>query len=429
MYQLKVKVDVSQLQIGMYVADLDRHLPDSPFPAQGFVIRTGEEIRKLNELCNYVYIDRRRSSTSKTIQEYKDNEAEPEVVYSIDDLDINKPTEAKKILGKGKPLTEIPQPEPQNEFKDELYKARKIYRRLFKEADKIYETVNDNTQPDLVPVLGILLEVLSSIQNNASAFEWLALTNPDDKSVRQHCINVCVLAMHFAYHIGLPDKYIRTLGMAGLTFDIGKLLISDSILYKPSHLTDGEMSIMQKHTKAGADILEASNWISSEVINVALRHHEHLDGTGYPNQLKGEEIDLLSRIIRIIDTYNAIISTRHHSARQPTSHALNELYTMRDTVYDGDLVEAFIRVCGMYPVGTMVETHSGEIGFVVGNNMKSRLSPSVMLVRDAHNQPYQKEEIIDFATAVDKEGRPKYSVKQALNPSEFDINVKDFFRD
>ena len=102
---------------------------------------------------------------------------------------------------------------------------------------------------------------------------------------------------------------------------------------------------------------------------------------------------------------------------------------MRDTFYDGVLVEAFIRGCGMDPVGTMVETHSGEIGFVVGNNMKSRLSPSVMLVRDAHNQPYQKEEIIDFATAVDKEGRPKYSVKQALNPSEFDINVKDFFRD
>jgi HD-GYP domain-containing protein (c-di-GMP phosphodiesterase class II) len=217
--------------------------------------------------------------------------------------------------------------------------------------------------------------------------------------------------------------------MAGLTFDIGKLLISDSILYKPSHLSDGEMSIMQKHTKAGADILEASNWISPEVIHVALRHHEHLDGSGYPNQLKGEEIDLLSRIIRIIDTYNAIISTRHYSARQPTSYALNELYTLRDTVYDGDLVEAFIRVCGMYPVGTMVETHSGEIGFVVANNMKSRLSPSVMLVRDAHNKPYQKEEIINFATAVDKQGHPKYSVKQALNPAEYDINVKDFFRD
>ena len=429
MYQLKVKVETSHLQIGMYVADFDRQLPDNPFPTQGFVIRTGDEIRKLKQLFDYVYVDKRRSSTSKSIQEYRQKKPDTEIVYSIDDLDINKPEEAKKILGNGQPLTDIPQPKATEGFKDELYKARKVYRRLFKEADKIYETVHDKTQPDLVPMLGILLEVLASIERNPSAFQWLALTNPDDKSVRQHCINVCVLAMHFGYHISLPDKHIRTLGMAGLTFDMGKLLISDDILYKPSHLSDGEMSIMQKHAKASADMLEASNWISSEVINVALRHHEHIDGSGYPNQLKGDEIDLLSRIIRIIDSYNAIISSRHYSSRQPTSHALNELYTMRDTVYDSDLVEAFIRVCGMYPVGTMIETHKGEIGFVVANNMKSRLSPSVMLVRDAHNKPYEKEEIIDFATALDANGHPKYSVKQALNPGEYDINVKDFFRD
>jgi HD-GYP domain-containing protein (c-di-GMP phosphodiesterase class II) len=427
MYQLKVKVETTHLQIGMYVADFDRRIPDNPFPAQGFVIRTGEEIRKLKELFDYVYVDKRRSSNPKSIREMRSGPENLE--YSVDDLDINKAEQAKKILGNGKPLTDIPQPEPTNEFKDELYKARKIYRRLFKEADKIYESIDNSTQPDLVPVLGILLEVLASIQQNPSAFQWLALTNPDDKSVRQHCINVCVLAMHFAYHINLPDKHIRTLGMAGLTFDIGKLLISNDILYKPSHLTDGEMSIMQKHAKAGADILEASNWVPSEVVNVALKHHEHLDGSGYPNQLKGEAIDLLSRIIRIIDSYNAIISSRHYSSRQPTSHALNELYTMRNTVYDGDLVEAFIRVCGMYPVGTLVETHTGEIGFVIANNMKNRLSPTVMLVRDAHNQPYEKEQFVDFATALDGNGHPKYSIKQPLNPAEYEINVKDFFRD
>ena len=427
MYQLKVRVETSNLQIGMYVADFDRHIPDNPFPTHGFIIRTGEEIRRLKELFDYVYVDKRRSSDPKAIREMRG--AQEEIEYSIDDLDISNPEQAKKILGNGKPLTEIPQPTPNEDFKEELYKARKIYRRLFKEADRIYETVHDKTQPDLVPILGILLEVLASIERNPSAFQWLALTNPDDKSVRQHCINVSVLAMHFGYHINLPDKHIRTLGMAGLTFDMGKLLISDDILYKPSHLTDGEMSIMQKHAKASADMLEASNWISSEVVHVALRHHEHIDGSGYPNQLKGDEIDLLSRIISIIDSYNAIISSRHYSSRQSTSYALNELYTMRNSFYDGDLVEAFIRVCGMYPVGTMIETHNGEIGFVVANNMKNRLSPAVMLVRDAHNKAYEKEEIIDFAKAVDANGHPKYSIKQALNPGEYNVNVKDFFRD
>ena len=435
----KIKVDVANLKIGMYVCELDRPWNDSPFLLQGFMLNTEKDIRRVQKTCDYVYVDSHRSVNTdiqaepsfQTENSYARKKAAglaSQHTGSNQVLDINKPTEAKKILGKGKPLTELPQPLSTTKFIDELPQARKIYGRLYKETSRIFDAVDTDQTPIVLPMIGLVLEVLGSIQRNPSAFEWIAMTNPDDKSVQQHCINVCIIAMHFGHHIGLPDRFNRLLGLAGLTFDIGKLLISDAILKKTTRLSEAEMRVMQMHTSAGHNILEALGNLPLEAIQVAQRHHERLDGSGYPNQLKGESIDLLSRIIGIVDTYNAIITAKHHSDRSSPSRALDELYKMRNTAYDGELVEAFIRVAGMFPIGTAIQTQTGEIGLVVANNMKSRLSPSVLMVLDSQGRSYGEEKIIDFAQTLNENGKPRYSIKQAVNAASYDINTKDFFR-
>ena len=435
----KIKVDASNLKIGMYVCELDRPWNDSPFLLQGFMLNTDKDIQRVQKVCDYVYVDGHRSvnteiqaepsfqaENSRARKKAADFASQHTGNYQV--LDINKPTEAKKILGKGKPLTELPQPDASTRFVDELHQARRIYGRLHKETSKIFQAVDNDQPPVLLPLIGLVLEVLGSIQRNPSAFEWIAMTNPDDKSVQQHCINVCILAMHFGHHIGLPDRFNRLLGLAGLTFDLGKLLISDAILKKTTRLSEAEMRVMQMHTSAGSNVLEASGSIPQEVIQVALQHHEKIDGSGYPNQLKGESIDLLSRIIGIIDTYNAIITAKHHSDRSSPSRALDELYKMRTSAYDTELVEAFIRVTGMFPIGTAIQTQTGEIGLVVTNNMKNRLSPCVLMVLDSQGRSYGEEKIIDFAQTLKDNGQPRYSIKQAVSAASYDINTKDFFR-
>lgn len=344
-------------------------------------------------------------------------------------LDINSPTSAKQLLANGGTLADLPRAKPTTKFTVELAEARKIYARLDAAATRLYEAIENDTLPTLQPLIGPVREVAKSIKRNPSAFEWIVMTNPDDMSVKQHCINVCILALKFGHEIGLPNPVNLQLGLAGLTFDLGKMLVSEEILKKKARLNDVEMLVMQKHPEVGATILKAIKGMTPEILNVCLRHHERLDGSGYPNRIKHEEIDLLSRIIAILDTFVAITDAKHHSGYAPPGRALNELYEMRHKAYDKDLVEAFIRSLGIYPIGTAVETKTGEIGLVISNDKRNRLSPLVLMVLDADKQPYPEETIIDFAKAKNDHGQPLHTIKQAVSTELFELNPKDYFRD
>lgn len=435
----KTKVDVSNLKLGMYVSDLDRPWVGSPFLLQGFLLNDQEDIKKIQRLCKYVYVDRQRS----VVQEIKHRmgmelpiaRSARKTKKTITDggvpegniLDINCPSEAKKILGKGGSIVNLPQPESSVSFTDELRQARRTFNHLHKEISGLYQAIDNNKDPVFLPLLGIVIEVVSSIRRNEDALQWLAFTNPDDKTETRHAINVCILSVRLGHHIGLPDRHLRQLALAGLTFDIGKLIITDDIKKKSSQLTHAEMSVMQKHVKVGFEILEdMGDIVPPEVANICLRHHEKIDGTGYPEGLKGEDIDLLSRIVAIIDTYNAITSAGHYSQGRTPGQALDILYKQRNTDYDADLVEAFIRCTGMYPVGTIIETQTGEVGIIVSNDLTNKLNPSVLMVLDAQKNKYGEEQIINFATQRNDKDQSTYSIKRSLMIGHYDINPRNY---
>ena len=427
----KVKITVDHLKPGMYVCELDIPWDDSPYILHGFKLHNESDIRRIRKICDYVYVEAKSLESANKAQKpanYVQASFKSQHSGKYQVIDVNSPKEAKKILGKGGSIVNLPLPKVTTGFQEELTRAREIYGRLYRETTKVFLAVDHDEIPTIQPLTGLVLEVIASINRNPSAFEWIVLTNPDDKSVKQHCINVCILSLKFGHHIGLPDRINRLLGLAGLIFDLGKTLMSDAILLKTTRLTPGEMDVMQKHSEIGAGIIGAIDDIAPEIINACLNHHERLDGSGYPNKLRGPDIDLLSRILAIIDTYDAIITAKHYAERSSSSQALDELYKSREKGYDNTLVEAFIRMNGLYPVGTAIETSSGEIGLVVSNNAKNKLSPSVLMVLNREKQPYSEENIIDFATALNDNGQPRYTIKQAVNANYFDINPKDCFR-
>lgn len=433
----KVKVDVADLKLGMYVSELDRPWVGSPFLLQGFLINDTKDLEKIQRLCKYVYVDSHRSMKT-VIEEYQKgpksggNEWSRKVVLqgkerSIQMLDINLPTEAKAILGKGGNIADLPQPQPTVDIRDELPKARQIFDRLKREMTRLYDAVDNNKEAVFLPLLGLSIDVVSSIRRNEDALQWHVVTNPDDKTESRHAMNVCIMAVKLGNYIGLPDRHMRQLALAGLTYDIGKLIISDEIRKKSGKLTEAEMNVMQKHVKVGAEILdEIGDIVPPEAANVCRRHHERLDGSGYPEGLKGESIDLLSRIIAIIDTYDAITSAGHYSQGKAASHAMDILYKERNTAFDADLVAAFIKCNGIYPVGTLVETQTGEVGIVVSNNVRQKLSPSVIVVLDNNKVRLPDPPIVDFATEKDSSGRLRYNIKKALHAGNYGVDPRDF---
>jgi HD-GYP domain-containing protein (c-di-GMP phosphodiesterase class II) len=157
-----------------------------------------------------------------------------------------------------------------------------------------------------------------AIHHNPQVLDGLADMLVIDYDLYTHSVNVCLLAIAFGNFLGLPQSRLQILGVGALYHDIGKRKISPSILTKPGALNDEEWAEMRQHPIYGYEELKDHAILPPEVALLAQRHHENLDGSGYPLGLKDEEIDQFTRILRIVDAYDAITSERcYKNALQP----------------------------------------------------------------------------------------------------------------
>ena len=158
-----------------------------------------------------------------------------------------------------------------------------------------------------------------------------------------HSERVTELALKIGQVLGLEQKTLDDLHRGGLLHDIGKIGIPPEILDKAGKLTDEEYTLMREHVRIGARILEPIEAYAG-IVPVVLHHHEYYDGTGYPDKLKGEEIDLGARIFTVADHYDALISDRPYRAGLPREKVIGFIKEDSGNKYDPKVVEAFLEV-------------------------------------------------------------------------------------
>ena len=146
-----------------------------------------------------------------------------------------------------------------------------------------------------------------------------------------------------AAEYGFTEKEQDNLRKAALLHDIGKIGIPDSVLNKPSRLTDEEYAVMKTHVTRGAEILKDFTLIE-HVVEGARYHHERYDGKGYPDGLKGEEIPLYGRIIAVADAFDAMTANRIYRKRQDFDYVMSELHKGRGTQFDPELLDIFLKL-------------------------------------------------------------------------------------
>jgi putative nucleotidyltransferase with HDIG domain len=134
-----------------------------------------------------------------------------------------------------------------------------------------------------------------------------------------HCLFVTGFAVAFAQHLGMREDDQRRMVRAALLHDVGKAFVPVTILDKPGKLTDDEMRVMRMHPRLGYDALAAEGGFPPEMLDVVLHHHELLDGTGYPNGLRGDQISDIVRLTTIVDIHSALVEKRTY--RLPYTHA------------------------------------------------------------------------------------------------------------
>lgn len=161
-----------------------------------------------------------------------------------------------------------------------------------------------------------------------------------------HSNRVSQLCKHFGMVMELPDLDIYKLEISGLFHDIGKVAIQDYILNKTEPLTVPEWNEIMRHSEIGYWILSTSLEMA-EIAHYVLYHHERYDGSGYPKGLKKEEIPLFSRIIAVVDSYDAMTNERSYKEILNEDMAMKELISNKGKQFDPDIVDLFIeRVLG-----------------------------------------------------------------------------------
>ena len=172
----------------------------------------------------------------------------------------------------------------------------------------------------------------------------LELLADRDASTEEHTRRVALLAARVAEELKLPACLRRDLAVGGLLHDVGKLSVPLEILQKPGPLDDDEFTEIRRHPEAGRRLLDELGGFPETVRRLVSDHHERLDGTGYPNGLKGDELPIETRILAVCDVYDALVSDRVYRAAWTPERALALLQEESGTGYDPVVVSALERI-------------------------------------------------------------------------------------
>ncbi|NNG14687.1 MAG: HD-GYP domain-containing protein [Gammaproteobacteria bacterium] len=270
--------------------------------------------------------------------------------------------------------------------------------------------------------------MVDSIVRNPDAMQWLTNLRKRDEYTAIHSMNVCIFALSFGRYLGLGDAELNELGIGALLHDIGKMRMPLEILNKEGRLSDEEYDIVRQHAQHGYEILQQTPGLPPSALEVAYSHHERKKGNGYPRGLTNDQIPLFAKMVAIVDIYDAITSDRAYHHGMNTMDALKNMFEWREHELDSDLVERFISCLGIYPIGSLVELNTDEVGIVISVAQGRRLTPMVMLVRNAEKKTMLPPKTIDLSGFMRGKSEQPVEILKVLEPNAYGIDVREYIQ-
>lgn len=397
---MATRIHITQLRPGMCIEKLDCSWFATPFFRHRMAVTSMEQIEQL-KACGVKTLDisGELGTDSPAVEE---GNQEPSAA-----------SDPSPVLTTPQDVTGIP-------FEDELPAAKLVYTAAKNVIEEAMLDVRMGRDINMDAVNQVVSEMADSVLRNPDALTSLSRLKHFDEYTFFHSVNTSLLALSLGRNLGIDEVLLHQLGVGTLLHDIGKTKIPLEILNKPGKYEAHEFEIMKQHVMRGAEVLSGTTGLTDNYLKPALEHHERVDGTGYPYQRQKCDLSQFGMMAAVVDIYDAITSDRCYHKAKPAHEALQFLYLISQKGHlEHTLVQRFIQVVGVYPVGSIVRLNTGEVAVVSRINRHMPLEPVVLVVKNAGNTIVSHPETVDLAHT---EGPPRRSIAAVTDPGSTGIN-------
>jgi len=390
----QLKVFIHELEVGMFVSALDKPWAETPFPIQGFMIKSLADASRVKAYCDYVYIDVAKGASPLDIKTAAS--ANPthrndrsSVIVGRNTINTDSPVNqsSSRNTHSSAPRSFFVKPYIYNktvELAKEIPAARRVMNNLVGCLSVATRQITKGGNFNLDQLQESVDSMVDSVVRCPDAFTWLLRLRAKDPHTHDHSIRSSLWATQFARHIGLDIEQIKDLCLATLLKDVGKAGMDRTLLRKANRNAEEEAEY-RSFVSASVENLKQSEFDNRRVLNIIKFHCERYDGSGFPKGCSGKRIPFLAAVAGIASEFDRLCNPREVAETLTPSKATGRLYELRGQAFAEDLVVEFIRSVGLYPAGTVVELTTGDLGMVVEQNPKSRLSPRVAVFESKEN--------------------------------------------
>ena len=409
----------------MYLCGIDRSWLDTPFLRHRFLIRSSADLTKIRQCgIQEITIDTDRGLDDTTIAKTESQEETP----------TTPPPQAAPVVTKAAIPPEVERiqqlpPEIQGRsLGGELTSIQQTRQFMLEDVKDILETLAKTGGIAIEQVNMVTESIMVNTLDHEEAYISLIRTRAFSPALYDHALAVSTLSVLLGRAVGLEESTCQDLAIAGLLHDAGLTKIPQALHRPLQELSDSERGIYQSHPKRGLDLLLQQSTLSEQVQTLIREHHVTLDESGYPANIDPATIQPASRILRLVDEYDELLSGHQSGKPQTVRGALQNLYQLgKKGVLDVELVGKFINLIGIYPTYSLVELSTGERGIVTANSRENLLHPTILLIQDAAHQPLSEPIPFNFSV-LGKDG-PSPEIVKILSPEEVGIQLNTALED